>query len=67
MKFAIVTLLAMTSSVTTVVIAQDGNGHGPPMAPIIIMPRAPVPTIPSPTGGVKKFFQRTSELASMTK
>jgi hypothetical protein len=31
------------------------------------MPRMPVPTPSSPTGRVQKFFQPTSELASMTK
>jgi hypothetical protein len=67
MRFAIVTLLAMTSTVTTVAIAQDGNGHGPPRKLIIVMPQIPAPTPASPTGGVKKFFQPTAELASMTK
>jgi hypothetical protein len=67
MKFAIVTLLVMTSSVTTVAVAQDGTGHGPPKSPIIVMPQIPVPTPASPTGAVQKFFQPTSVLASMTK
>lgn len=67
MRYAIVTLLAMASSVTTVAIAQDGNGHGPPRAPIIVMPQTPMPTPASPTGAVQKFFQPTSQLASMTK
>jgi hypothetical protein len=67
MRFAIVTLLAMASSVTTVAVAQDGNGHGPPHAPIIVVPQIPVPTMPSPTGAVQKFFQPRSELVSLTK
>jgi len=66
MRLVIVTLLAMTS-VTTVAIAQDGNGHGPPKSPIIAMPQFPVPTPATPTGSVQKFFQPASELASITK
>jgi hypothetical protein len=67
MRYTIVTLLVITSAVTTLAVAQDGNGHGPPKSPIIVMPRMPVPTPSSPTGRVQKFFQPTSELASMTK
>jgi hypothetical protein len=67
MKFMIVTLLTMASTVTTVAIAQDGNGHGPPHAPVIVVPQIPIPTMPSPTGTVQKFFQPKSELVSLTK
>jgi hypothetical protein len=67
MKFPIVTLLLMTS-VTTVAVAQDGTGHGPPHSPIIAMPQpAPVPTTAPSTGPLSKFFQAKSELASMMK
>jgi hypothetical protein len=64
MKYGIVALFFMTSAVTTVAVAQDGNGHGPPG--VIIIPRAPVPT-PSTPGPLKKFFLPDRELASMTK
>ncbi len=68
MKYTIVTLLVMTASVTTVAVAQDGSGHGPPKLPIIVMPQPiPVPTTASPTGPVRKFFQPQAELASMAK
>src|SRR5262245_27222010 len=66
MRFVILTLLAMTS-VTTVAIAQDGNGHGPPKSPIVVMPRIPVPMPATSTTGGKKFFQPASELALLTK
>jgi hypothetical protein len=67
MKYTIVTLLLMTS-VTTVAVAQDGNGHGPPASPIIVMPQPlPMPTTAPSTGPLSKFFQPKSELASMMK
>ena len=67
MKYTIVTLLLMTS-VTTVAVAQDGTGHGPPHSPIIVMPQPlPTPTTAPSTGTLSKFFQPKSELASMTK
>jgi hypothetical protein len=67
MKYTIVTLLLMTS-VTTVAVAQDGSGRGPPKAPIIVLPQPlPVPTTAPSTGPLSKFFQPMSELASMTK
>ena len=67
MKYTIVTLLLMTS-VTTVAVAQDGSGRGPPNSPVIVMPQpVPVPTTASPTKPLSKFFQPKSELASMTK
>ena len=68
MKYTIVTLLLMTSIVTTVAVAQDGTGHGPPKSPIIVMPQPiPVPTTASPAGPLSKLFQPKSELVSMTK
>jgi len=67
MKYTIVTLLLMTS-VTTVAVAQDGTGHGPPKAPVIVMPQPlPVPTTAPSTKPLSKLFQVKSELASMTK
>jgi hypothetical protein len=67
MNFPSVTLLAMASMLTTAAIAQDGNGHGPPHAPVIVVPRMPVPMPTSPTGTVQKFFQPKSELVSTSK
>jgi len=66
MKYTIVTLLLMTS-VTTVAVAQDGSGHGPPKSPIIVTQPLPVPTTASPTTPLSKLFRPKSELASMTK
>lgn len=66
MRSVIVTLLAMTSAVATVAIAQDGDGHGPPRSPIIVMPRMPVPLPASPTGPLRKFFQPKPGLTSLT-
>lgn len=50
MKRVILSLLVMTSTVTTVAVAQDGDGHGPPHSPIIIGPLpTSLPTTTSPT------------------
>jgi len=50
MKHAILSLLVMTSTVTTVAVAQDGSGHGPPNTPVIIGPLpASLPTTGSAT------------------
>jgi hypothetical protein len=67
MKYAGLTLLVMASTAATFAHGQDGAGHGPPRAPIIVMPQLPVPIPGMPTGSVQKFFQPQSELASMTK
>jgi hypothetical protein len=67
MNFTSVTLLAMASMLTTAAIAQDGGGHGPPHAPIIVVPQMPVPMPTSPTGTVQKFFQPKSGLAPATR
>jgi hypothetical protein len=64
MKYAIVTLSFMISTVATVALAEDGGGHGPPKAPIIITP-LPTPTLP--TKPLSKLFQPTLRLESMTK
>jgi hypothetical protein len=62
MKYTIVTLLLMTA-VTTAAVAQDGNGHGPPASPIIVMPQpVPAPTTTPSTGTLSKLFQPKSEL-----
>ena len=67
MKYAMATLLILTSAVTTAAIAQDGGAHGPPKSVIIVIPRMPLPTPTGPTGPLQKFFEPKSELASMTK
>lgn len=50
MKHAILSLLVMSSTaVTTVAVAQEGSGSGPPHSPIIIGPVwTPLPTTTSP-------------------
>jgi len=67
MKYTIVTFLLMTS-VTTVAVAQDGSGQGPPKKTVIVMPQPlPTPTTAPSTGPLSKYFQPKSELASMMK
>jgi hypothetical protein len=63
MKYAIVTFLVLASAITTVAVAQDGSGHGPPRTLIIIVPQ---PTTPPPTKALAKLFQPTSRLTPMT-
>ena len=64
MRYVMVTLLFMTSTVATVALAQEGGGHGPPKLSIIVMPQ---PTSTLPTKPLSKLFQPKSELASMMK
>jgi hypothetical protein len=63
MKYAIIALLFTASTLTTVALAQDGGGHGPPRSLIIVMPQ---PTAPLPTKPVQKLFQPKSRLVLMT-
>jgi hypothetical protein len=69
MRIAIVTLLVMTPAITTVALAQDGTGHGPPKTVIVTSPT--LPTMPVPTtgtgGSLSKLFQPNVKLGSMTK
>jgi len=68
MKCAIVTLLAMTSSVATVAVAQDGNGHGPPNSPIIVLPQPTTgPTLPWPRLPLPQLSQPAPELPPTVK
>lgn len=68
MKYTIATLLIMASALTTVAVAQNGAGQGPPRrSAVIVMPGIPLPTPTPSTGPLQKFFQPKSELASMTK
>jgi hypothetical protein len=67
MKYAILSLLVTASTLTTIAVAQDGTGHGPPQS-IIIMPQPiPVPTTTSPTVPVPRLWQFKLPLAPMTK
>lgn len=62
MKFAIVTLLLMTSNVATVAVAQDGTGHGPPMSPIIVMSHTHLyPRCPHRQAPFKSSFSRRQD------
>jgi hypothetical protein len=63
MKYVIIALLFTASTLTTVALAQDGGGHGPPRSLIIVMPQ---PTAPLPTTTVQKLFQPKSRLVLMT-
>jgi hypothetical protein len=63
MKYVIIALLFTASTLTTVALAQDGGGHGPPKSLIIVMPQ---PTAPLPTTPVQKLFQPKSRLVLMT-
>ena len=67
MRYAMATLLAMTSTLGTVAIAQDGGGHGPPDIIIILPQPIPVPTPSSPTAPVAKLVPPQHESAPMTK
>jgi hypothetical protein len=62
MRYAIVTFLALTSTITAVAVAQDGTGHGPPKSVIIV----PQPTTPPPIKVLSKLFQPPSRLTPMT-
>jgi len=58
MKRTMVTFLVLAATTTTLAIAQDGSGHGPPdVSPIIVMPTLPLPTPGAPTGSVSKVVQ----------
>jgi len=67
MRYAIVAFLIMTPALTSVALAQDGGGHGPPRSVVVTSPT--LPTIPLPTSGgsISKFFQPNAELESMMK
>ncbi len=67
MKYAILTLLVTASTVTTIAVAQDGTGHGPPQSIIVIPQPTPVPTTTAPTASVPKLLQPKLLLAPRTK
>jgi hypothetical protein len=59
MRYAIVTLLVLASTATTLAVAQDGNAHGPPKASIIVTQPA------TPTISLSSVFRPVTELASL--
>ena len=63
MRYAIATLLVIASTATTLAVAQDGIGHGPPKASII----ATQPTPAAPTVSLSRVFRPATELASIMK
>ena len=58
MKYAVITLLLLAPAVTTVAVAQDGGGHGPPASPIVVPNPITVPTLPAPTTSPKTLSAR---------
>ena len=63
MRYAIVTLFVIASTATTLAVAQDGLGHGPPKASNIVTR----PTSSAPAVLLSKAFQPATELASIMK
>jgi len=49
MKLVILSLFVMTSALTTIAVAQEGSGGGPPHTPITGPAPTTVPTTPLPT------------------
>ena len=63
MKYAIVSFLVIASAAATLAVAQDGVGHGPPKASIMVAHATPAPS----TVSLSRVFRPTTELASMLK
>ncbi len=64
MKYAVGVLLIVTSAITSIAVAQDGTGHGPPKTSAIVT----VPTVSTMTAGsLSSQFQPKAELSSMLK
>jgi hypothetical protein len=57
MKRTIVTFLVLAATTTTLAVAQDGIGHGPPSSPVIVVPQLPLPSPGLPTGSAPKVLQ----------
>ncbi len=53
MKYAVITLLFLAPALTSVAVAQDGGGHGPPSSPVIVPNPITVPTQPVSTTSTK--------------
>jgi hypothetical protein len=58
MKYAIVAFLVIASTATSVTVAQDGAGQGPPKKSVVIINPVPIPsptTAPVPTTSQPKL------------
>lgn len=56
MKYAVITLLLLAPAITTVAVAQEGGGHGPPAsAPVIVPKPTTLPTQTAPSGSPKSL------------
>jgi hypothetical protein len=53
MKYALIALLLIASTGTTVAVAQEGGGHGPPTAPTTMPTPTPQPTVATSTATPK--------------
>jgi hypothetical protein len=60
MRFAVTTVLILTSAVSSVALAQDGTGHGPPKVSSVVF--LAQPSAPSQTSNASKIFQPKSIL-----
>jgi hypothetical protein len=60
-------LLIMAPAITTVALAQDGGGHGPPKSTILTLPTLPTIPVPTTGGSLTSHFQPRAELSSMMK
>jgi hypothetical protein len=60
MRFAVTAALIMTTGLTSVALAQDGTGHGPPKVSSVVF--LAQPSAPSPTSSASKIFQPKSVL-----
>ena len=47
MKYTIVAFLVMAAAATSVTVAQDGGGQGPPKKSLVIVNPLPTPTSPT--------------------
>jgi hypothetical protein len=65
MKYAIATLLVLTSAATTAALAQDGTGHGPPKKSSVVF--VAQSTTSAQAESLSKLFQPKSVLASLTR
>ena len=65
MKYAIATVLILTSAMTTAALAQDGSGHGPPKKASIVFVSQSNAATHSAT--LSDYFKPKSVLASMAK
>jgi hypothetical protein len=67
MRYAIGALLIIAPAVTTLALAQDGGGHGPPKSVILTLPTLPTIPVAQTGGSLTSHFQPKAELGSMMK